>query len=207
MFEVELKIRISEGMKERLLSSIFESVVRENSKTETDEYFDTPSFQFFKRGVFLRVRNGRKFELKFDAAAQTEHGDCVEVSHELPLSGDEMVALNSFCARYVPNWVSAETFAQAKEANDLRLLAVIAKKRERYRVPDASLCFDDVEGLGSFAEIEFVCATEEEAERARMRIAKIRQQLMVAPVGEGYVELWLKTNNPELYKLGVYQAG
>lgn len=71
MIEIELKAKATPELTERLLAVAFWGrPILETTKFDVDDYLDTRDFEFFKRGVFLRVRNDKSVDLKFDAAGK-----------------------------------------------------------------------------------------------------------------------------------------
>jgi adenylate cyclase class 2 len=69
--------------------------------------------------------------------------------------------------------------------------AEVDKWRENYRFGNATISLDDVEGLGTFAEIEVIA--ENEADNPTAQIEKIAKEIGVVgePILESYLELIL----------------
>ena len=195
MIEIELKAKATPELTERLLAVAFWGrPILETTKFDVDDYLDTRDFEFFKRGVFLRVRNDKSVDLKFDAAGKNPHGDCNEASFPFPLTDENDAKFSELCAGLLPSWEKSERLKNAMSSQRLLPFVRIEKTRTTFKLDRATLCLDNVRGLGNFAEIEFLCETEQAAEDARLRLAQLSFDFGVEPVGEGYVELWLKSS-------------
>ncbi len=72
-----------------------------------------------------------------------------------------------------------------------RISSSVSKTREFYEMGDVTVTLDDVEGLGTFAEIEIL--TEENKEDAADRIGAIAKELGVGgpPIYTSYLEMLL----------------
>ena len=88
----------------------------------------------------------------------------------------------------------APTMRAALDRLGFVAVASVYKNRREYKKADVTVCLDEVERLGSFFEIEIVCA-ETEADRAAARLDALLAELaFVSPVEEGrtYLELLLR---------------
>jgi homotetrameric cytidine deaminase len=91
--------------------------------------------------------------------------------------------------------------AALREALDAALgtLVVVAKRRRLLLLDNVRIHLDDVEGLGSFIELEAVASPESDLEAEHDQVARLRGQLEIdddALVGESYSDLLL--DSPEL---------
>ena len=62
-FEIKSKIHSIEGINHFLQSLSFEK-----EKRIIDVYYDTPNYKFFELGVFIRIRNDKKLDVKYNSA-------------------------------------------------------------------------------------------------------------------------------------------
>jgi adenylate cyclase class 2 len=69
--------------------------------------------------------------------------------------------------------------------------AEVNKWRENYRLGNATISLDDVDGLGTFAEIEVIA--ESDTDNPTVQIEKIAKEIGVEgePILESYLELLL----------------
>lgn len=172
MLEVELKVKIPS------LEPVREQLVRNHARSsgevhEHDIYYNAPHRDFAQTDEAVRVRytddhavvtyKGPKIK-KFGLKAREELNFAVESGETFETMLDR---LGFFRTREVNKW------------------------REMFRLGDATVSLDTVEGLGTFAEIEVI--TENENENPTERIAKIAHEIGVEgePILESYLELLL----------------
>ena len=91
--------------------------------------------------------------------------------------------------------------AELREALDAALgtLVVVTKRRRLLLSDSVRIHLDDVEGLGSFIELEAVAGPESDLDAERAQVAVLRERLEIgddALVGESYSDLLL--DSPEL---------
>ena len=105
-------------------------------------------------------------------------------------------------ARASSYWrVPVAAAAELREALDAALgtLVVVAKRRRLLLLDNVRIHLDEVEGLGSFLELEAVAAGASDLESEHAQVARLREQLEIgdeALVGESYSDLLL--DSPEL---------
>ena len=96
--EVELKFKIIDHAMVENFTSKLKFVKREVIK---DVYLDTEDAVLYKKGIFIRIRNGKRLEIKFnlkDVKNRNKismHEVCSEYSFKLPLSQQDAETLNS----------------------------------------------------------------------------------------------------------------
>ena len=86
---------------------------------------------------------------------------------------------------------SGETLEEILSRTGFRPAAAVSKVREFYGIGEVTVTLDDVEGLGTFVEIEIL--TEESKEDAADRIGAVAKELGVAgpPIHTSYLEMLL----------------
>ena len=67
----------------------------------------------------------------------------------------------------------------------------VVKRRRIYRLKDVTICFDEVEGLGTFVEIETKSEDLEAAKRKIFEVAKLLGFNPSESIRESYLELLL----------------
>jgi adenylate cyclase class IV len=204
MIEVELKFQLdpvsSAQLQEQLQQISFTGTVDNH-----DTYYDTPSFDLLQQAVFVRVRNERELQFKYNETADRAHIQSTERSFPLALDADAATHMNDLFTHFLPHWRPASSFAQAIDLNGLIELASIRNKRKMYTQDNMIVSVDEVEELGSFLEVE---AQYEEGKDTTSPLATLQTfaaRFKLQPVRIGYVELWLRSHNPEAYRLGKYQ--
>lgn len=203
MIEIELKCELSSELLERVQQKIqgmeFKGTIQNN-----DLYYDTPTWDFLRRAVFVRARNNRKIEFKFSEDVAQEHGVVNERGFSLPPSSTELEKINALFAHFLPGWIPAASFAEAIQANKLVEFVNIDNTREIYEDRDITLSIDHVKGLGNFLEVETHCPEDTDTSQAEARLQAFVSDLAVEHIKVGYVELWLYKYNPEAYQVGRY---
>src|SRR5207247_1690125 len=94
--EVELRFRIQNPEEIKIFVKNLKVI---EEKRIVDVYLDTEDGELFKRGIFIRLRNGKKIDIKFNKEEvyksldeHIEHTHCDEVSHPLPLTHDALAS-------------------------------------------------------------------------------------------------------------------
>ncbi len=172
MLEVEAKfaVRDQEDVRARLNRKGVQMGLRQQ---ERDVYYNAPHRDFGKTDEALRVR--------YDDAGFT-------VTYKGP-----KVRVGGAKAREEFNLAvaSGETLEEILSRLGFRRAATVSKMREFYEIGDVTVTLDDVEGLGTFVEIEIL--TEDDKEDAADRIGAIAKELGVdgPPIYTSYLEMLL----------------
>ncbi len=168
MLEIELKARVDDigAVRERLhgMHAVFESAVMER-----DLYLNSPSRDFGETDEALRLREaGGKYTLTYKGSRKP--GSFLKAREEI-ICGVE----------------SGETMTKILIALGFRPVAEVRKWREYYRVRDATVTLDRVEGLGEFVEIEL----DPSAEAPSSYLVELAGALGVTgePIQDSYLEL------------------
>jgi adenylate cyclase class 2 len=160
MIEIEVKLRIKDVavLEKKLLKQGYKLI---ETLRETDTYFDGGINGIKKRGQALRVR--RTF-------------NCVTGKEQsaITFKGEKIDAVSM--AR-----LELETVVESGEAAERILCAlgfypvqpIVVKIRKILRNGDICACLDDVQGLGTFLELEIMAESEEARPAALERIAGI----------------------------------
>src|SRR5262245_42734712 len=97
--EIELKFEILDAPQ---VQAFVQDLSLLGHKRIVDVYLDTPAGVLFKQGIFIRVRDGQKLDIKFNQEdmakgldEKPEHTHCDEVSCPLPLNDRSMAQANS----------------------------------------------------------------------------------------------------------------
>lgn len=203
MIEIELKCELSpqllDRVREKTRDMTFNGIVHNQ-----DIYYDTPVWDLLRRGVFVRVRNDKRVEFKFNEGLTPEHGQVHE--RVFPLTADPVQAkkIHTLFASFLPTWTPAASFVETIQQNGLVELVTIDNTRESFVSADFALSIDHVAGLGNFLEVETHCEEGADTDQAQARLQAFVTDLHVRHIKVGYVELWLYKYNPAAYSAGKY---
>ncbi len=165
MFEVEQKYRVDDpqSLRQRLINA---GAVATASESHVDTYFNHPCRDFAATREALRIRrvDGRP--------SLTYKGN------KLP---GEIKARRELQWRLDPGDVDGEKMETLLKLLGFREVATVRKERESFAAGDPPgglvVTIDQVEQLGTYAEIEAPPAAREEVEQARCRVAALAAQL------------------------------
>jgi adenylate cyclase, class 2 len=175
MLEVELKVKVPS------LDPIREQLARKRARSagkvhEHDIYYNAPHRDFGKTDEAVRVR------YTDDHAVVTYKGPKIK-KFGLKAREELNVAVES-----------GTTFETILDRLGFTKTLEVDKWRETYKLGNATVSLDTVEGLGTFAEIEVI--TENESENPTDRIEEIAKEIGVKgePILDSYLELLLAKN-------------
>jgi adenylate cyclase class 2 len=168
MIEVEVKARALPGTRERIesLGALFLG-----KEIHRDIYFGSPSRDFRYSDEALRIR------IKEDGARLTYKGpkldETTKSRRELTVDID-----------------SPETMEQILISLGFYRAGVVRKSRTKYRLGEATIALDEVDGLGSFLEVEL--AGGEDWEREKEKVLAILEELGAdESIRSSYLEMLL----------------
>jgi adenylate cyclase class 2 len=174
MMEYEVKIRVRDlaTVRERLAVL---GIPAAEGLTERDQYFNSPARDFGVTDEALRIRSA---------------GEETTLTYKGPKLG--LGGLKAREELIVPVG-SGETLGEILLRLGFTRTAMVVKRRETYRVEGTYVALDEVEGLGSFVEIEAPAGMA--GPEAAGLISRVRELLAIA--GEettlSYLELLLST--------------
>ncbi len=175
MLEVELKVKIPAP------GPVREALVRKHATSrgkvhEHDIYYNAPHRDFGKTDEAVRVR------YTGDHAVVTYKGP------KIPQYGLKAREELNFAVE------SGKAFETMLDRLGFRKTLEVDKLRETYTLGSATVSLDEVDGLGSFAEIEVM--TENGATNPEERIRKLAREIGVEgePILKSYLELLLEKN-------------
>ncbi len=206
--EIELKYEVLDRTEVMRFVDKLKLVER---KRILDVYLDTNIADLFKRGIFMRMRNGKKFDIKFnleDIAKglndRIEHTHCDEVSIALPFTPDSMAAANQTLHALDLAPMTEPSLENLKQRNRLIESMTVDKLRTTYADGDFHIDLDKVKDLGEYLEIEQM--VDERADRDAV-VGRMRQYLTglsLKHIDVGYNELYWREHNFERYLEGKY---
>lgn len=166
--EVEAKFKYKEGVEEKL-QKIAEPIIE---KFEHDTYFNHPCKDFRETDEAVRIRK--------DVEGITITYKGPKVDFETKSREEIKIKVDSF--------ESAFTFLRKLGFRPVR---EVKKVRKMYRLKDAIICVDNVEGIGKFVEIEIESGNVEDKEKI-FDIAKLLGYSREDSITKSYLELILQ---------------
>lgn len=173
-----------------------------------DHYYDTAMADLFRQAVFVRVRTTRAMshlQFKFDEPESVKaHVACIErdfpLFAEMPLPDTAHLLFRHF----LPQWHPSSTWEQACTDNTLQVLVSIHNTRTLYTLEPLTICLDQIEGLGTFVEVEQMCEEGIKTQHIQNNIRQFVDDIGGEPLTAGYVELALRRQRPDIYQQGLY---
>lgn len=206
--EIELKFEVLDRDE---IAQFVQELKLVEAKRIVDVYLDTRGGDLFKRGIFMRIRNNSKFDIKFNQEDinkglndSIEHTHCDEVSVQLPLTEDSIVTLKKTLKTVGLAPMTSPSLDDFMQRNNLIRSMIIDKERTSYSYGDFHIDIDTVEGLGEYLEIEKM--TDEHADRDEIlhQMKDRLKGLRLKHVDVGYNELYWREHNFDLYLQGKY---
>ncbi|HOV66744.1 MAG TPA: class IV adenylate cyclase [Methanoregulaceae archaeon] len=175
MIEFELKARVD------TLSPIRDALVArqarlDGSRREHDRYYNHPCRDFGVTDEALRVRRaGTETVITYKGAKMT--GTRLKAREELNLVIED-----------------GTTFEEILQRLGFRLTAEVIKHRELWSLGEASIALDEVEGLGTFAEVEMLGERDDTGTEDRIHTLARSLGITGKPITTSYMELVMAQN-------------
>ena len=204
MIEIELKLQVDEFPNPEGLELLSE-------KRVVDYYYDTEDYELILTGNFLRNRNNKTIDFKLNLD-DLSHTYCKETSFDYNDFSSNLAIRNIFEDIGIEYNSKYSGFEEFLKVNNFKELAVIDKYRRIYKFGEYKVSFDEAADIGKFVEIELDLPDGSDFDKDRISDEMI--QSMVSSgflktfkrVNIGYVELYLKKNNPQVYALGLFKG-
>ncbi len=200
--EIELKFQVLE---EPQVRDFLKNLSFINKKRIVDIYLDTKNADLYKKGFFIRIRDNKILDFKYNLEdVEGKHEHCEEHSFLLPLTTDSLNSINKICKVLGLVGITNPSLEELKIKNNFISSMVIDKVRERYKNENFGFCFDVVKKMGKFLEIEAHVSSEEDLEKIKNKMREKIKNLKLKLITTGYNELYWKKHNIEIYKQGRY---
>lgn len=204
--EIELRYEV---LDKQQVTAFLSTAKQLHTKHDIDIYFDTPDRILWKRGIFIRTRNNKKFEIKFNREclhdATIDRLDyCEEHSFALPLEPARLQELNTLLVSLDLQAVPCADLAILQSVNTFETHYIIDKVRTSYLYNSFTIAVDEVAGLGTFLEIELMSQNADDLEHVKQDMRLALAGLQLRPFGLGYGSLLLKKNDADCYAQGRY---
>jgi adenylate cyclase class 2 len=186
MYEVELKVRADHGpVRDRLAALDPEPLGR---VAQTDTYYDAPDRSFGDTDEALRIRRERRPEATGDTGA----GEIERAA--ITYKGPKVDDASKTREEHETGVTDPDAAAGILDGLGYDAVAEVHKDRERFAVGEGVVALDDIDGLGTFVEVELDVETEGGVPTARNRAAEILRDLGLDPdegIRRSYLELLL----------------
>lgn len=204
-----MRYRLQEGCS---LDQWLEQLEPRNTLNITDEYFDIADGGFYKKGIFIRLRNDNVLEIKFNpdhltGMQATDHVQYREYRFPIskymfnPQQSEEFSELENLIGIKRP---APFSFMQFLGCNHLRSLVTLSKTRKTYAcstAPRIRIAVDIFDGLGTFVEFEAQATTPAyPIDDVWKDVQRIVADLPLIPFHAGHIEFALRETNTALYK-------
>ncbi len=183
LFEVESKFRVADV--ETMIGRLLElGASCQDNEEHTDEYLSHPVRDFRKTDEAFRIRSVNfRHMLTYKGP---KSGNTAKMRREIELAFSEEVGI--------------QEIRELLEQLSFRSVAVVEKRRQCYRIPrpawKVTAAVDEVKGLGTFLELEIVCA-QANIDGAEKELFEIAQLLgLEHPIRSSYLELVLGQYEP-----------
>lgn len=202
--EIELRYKIVD---QGQVSSFLTRARQLHKRHDIDVYLDTPGRTLWKQGIYIRIRNDKTLDIKFNRSClqnptigRLDH--CEEHSFLLPLETSKMQALNELLASLNLKALPFADLNTFKSINSLETFYVIDKIRTSYTYNAFTIVVDEVTGLGMFLEIELMTHNTDDLERVKNEMKHALAGLQLEPLKVGYGELIVRNNDFNAYLQG-----
>jgi len=206
IFEVELKFQV---LDKGQLKDFVKKLTPIGKRRVVDVYLDTKDGDLYRKGIFIRIRDNKTLDFKFNLEdfknleTESEHEHCEEHSFSLPISAESLEAINQNLRILGLKEISSPDLEEFKKLNGFVESVMLDKIREKFRDEDFEYSVDDVKGLGQFMEIE-TQASEDQLEEIKEVMRENVKNLKLKLITTGYNELYWRKHNFDLYKQGRY---
>lgn len=202
IMEVELKFQVLDISQVREFLKGLKFINRERV---VDVYLDTKDADLYKKGIFIRVRNQKSLDFKYNLIdIDNKHEECEEISFSLPLQRDSVKLINSLCNSLGLKEISQPDLEEFKIKNNLISSVVIDKVRQEFTDGKFRIFFDVVKGLGKFIEIEAFASEDTLLENIKNEMRERIKDLNLKLITTGYNELYWRKHNFNIYLQGRY---
>ncbi len=200
-FEIELHYKV---LSPEQLPAFIEELPFLYTTNQIDLYLDTKEENLVKRGIFIRIRNRKKLDIKFNRACLEDptlpmQEYCEEHSFELPLHKKDLERFNTTNASIGLYGLPRLDLIEYCKANALIEHRTVDKTRSVYQLEEFTLMIDEVKELGAFLEVEVMAHDTQDLEQKVTRMKKLLASLSLQQMSTGYATLILREKHFEQY--------
>jgi adenylate cyclase class 2 len=181
MIEVEQKFQASnlEALKQHLQSDDIEIVHSSDSQNQSDEYFNHRQLRFELQDIALRIRTVNDRHVLTFKGPNQDASTKIRTETEIELSEED-------AGRMIEIFLGLGMHSVAKLSKTREAIEVTWQGR------NVEVCFDSVDEVGDFVELEIVVETEDEIASAKQVLDSLAQRLeLKEPTTTSYLEMLL----------------
>ena len=202
--EIELRYEVQEPDQ---LSSFLASFEKLHQKHDIDIYLDDPQAMLYQKGIFIRIRNDKKLDFKFNRACLDNpelaiQDYCEEHSFELPLQVGDIEKINELLISLKLAPIKIADLDHLTSVNNLNAAYTVDKMRTSYKHESFIIAIDEVADLGTFVEIELMANSIDNLASVKQSMEQLLKGLNLKPLKTGYGTLLYRKNNFKHYLLG-----
>ncbi len=199
--EIELRYEILDKQE---LQNFLSSLQYQHTKHNIDVYLDTPNVDLLQKGVYIRLRDNKTLDIKFNRACLHDPNleiqpYCEEHSFALPFQEKDLDRLNEITAVIGLKSIERSDLDIFKQTNDLIDSRVIDKVRATYIHDIFTIVYDEVTNLGTFLEIEVMAKDTLGLTEIKDSMEALLASLTLKPIKTVYDSLILRKHNFPLY--------
>lgn len=189
------------------LADFIQTLTLVHTKRVVDIYLDTTHADLIAQDIYIRIRDNKKIDIKFNRACLTDKSlelqpYCEEYSFALPMAQDQLQKFNHIITDLNLIPVTVPDFTLFKTANCLIEHRTVDKIRTTYTSNDLTIMIDQVKNLGMFLEIEVMAANTNSLDTVTNRMRALLTPLHLKPLKTGYDSLILRKQNFSQYLRG-----
>ena len=207
--EIELKFEILNIKK---LQNFLNNLTFKVKKRVKDIYLDTLDGDLYKKGVFIRIRNDKTLDFKFNldeiskdaTKIKLNHTHCDEYNFTLPLTKESLKDLNEVAQLLGMKTVEKADLEEFKTKNNIIEPVVLDRERQYYTSNKFDIIVDNIEDLGQYLEIERLAKVDDDMEQIKEEMKQFLKGLDLKYVNTGFNELYWRKHDFKLYLQGKF---
>lgn len=206
MNTIEIELRY-EVLDKNQLPQFLAGFTKLQSNRDIDTYFDTADARLYQRGIFIRNRNDKKLDFKFNRACLADpnlpiQDYCEEHSFELPLKSKDLPNINELLMSLCLTPMQEACLENLKQCNRFGIHYVVDKIRTSFAYNFFTIGIDEVADLGIFLEIELMASSIDRLAQVKQEMQSVLKNISLKPLHTGYGTLLLRKKDFNHYLLG-----
>jgi adenylate cyclase class IV len=202
--EIELRYQVIDASQLPEFLALCES---RGTKRVVDVYLDTSNADLIKKGIYIRLRDGKKMDIKFNRECLFNpdlelQPYCEEYTFMLPLKEADLPRINELATLFGMQQLSVPDMQTFCTQNNLIEHRIVDKIRASYKRDNFTITVDEVAGLGTFLEIELMAADTNALAAVKQAMEQLLSPLTLTVLKTGYDSLILRKQNFEQYVQG-----
>jgi predicted adenylyl cyclase CyaB len=206
MHHIEIELRY-EVLDKNQLTQFLAPLKFLRSNQDIDIYYDNADAILYQKGIFIRNRNNKKLDIKFNRAC-LDNPDlaiqdyCEEHSFALPLQEKNLSRINELLVSLQLQPSPIADLEELKKTNNFFEHYRVDKVRTSYSHNSFTIAVDEVVDLGTFLEIELMAQDTQNLEEVKQEMVLFIAGLKLRPLRTGYGTLLLRKKDFKHYLLG-----